>query len=224
MQRPKSLLRTIKRKLLPGLGPNPGVRRIGEFISFKESGFVAADSPADLLFRHYYEQRELRRMLGELNASQSLEIGCGYGRLSPIIAEYSKRHVAVDVNPDAVAIGRKHYPQVEFHVCSATELPFDSDSFDVVITWTVLQHIPPSHIERATSHIVRLARPGATLILLEATRFHDQPEIQAGGHTFDRAPATYEKLLEPFHLVESKWIEEIHAVHPYGPGQLMILR
>jgi SAM-dependent methyltransferase len=197
------------------------VRRIGDHVSFSERGFVAAQSPSDLLFRNYYEQAELRRILSGHPTARSLEIGCGFGRLSPVIAEFSSSHVAIDVNGEALDVARRHYPHVKFLRASATDLPFPSDYFDTVVSWTVLQHVPPHLISDAAKHLVRVARDGARIILLEATRFADRkPDPTA--HTFDRSPETYAHLLAPLKLTESCWIEGIHRLQPYAPGQLMV--
>jgi ubiquinone/menaquinone biosynthesis C-methylase UbiE len=130
------------------------VVRQGEFVTFRPEGFVEAKDPGSLLCRHYYEVMQLRRCL-ELIAGQavkpgrSLEIGCGFGRLSPYIAEHFEQHTAVDINNWAVSEASQFYPGISFSVASATELPFPDHSFDAVITWTVLQHIPNSLVSKA---------------------------------------------------------------------------
>lgn len=215
------------RRLVKAVAPEStwgtDVRRFGDFFSFSERGFVAHDSPAELLYRNYYEQGELRRLLRGAQIERSLEIGCGFGRLSPVIAEYSSKHIAIDINPDGLALARRYYPQVEFALTSGTALAFPADHFDAIITWTVLQHIPSHRIEAATAEIVRVARPGSRVILLEASRYHGQ-KLRRGAHTFDRHPSTYEKLLSPLRLIEQKWIEGIHVHHPYSPGQLLVFQ
>lgn len=213
--------RRALRPVFPRLTWGTDIRRIGDFVSFTERGFVAAHSPADLLFRTYWEHAELRRLLGDRTIERSLEIGCGFGRNSPVLAELAREHIAVDVNAEPLELARRHYPHVHFEVASATKLPFADESFDAVVTWTVLQHIPPHLISAACAEIARVTRPGGRVILLEASRYAGR-EPDRSAHTFDRSAATYEDLLAPLRLVETHWIEAIHRVHPYSPGEVMV--
>src|SRR5438270_10113326 len=152
--RPSLLTRAARRLIRP----HGSVIQQGEFVTFRPEGFVEAKDSGSLLCRHYYEVRQLRRCL-ELMAEQgvkpgrSLEIGCGFGRLSPYIAEHFEQHTAVDINTWAVSEATRFYPEISFSVASATELPFPDDGFDAVITWTVLQHILNSLVGTALSEI-----------------------------------------------------------------------
>jgi SAM-dependent methyltransferase len=214
-------LRRALRPIFPRLTWGTDIRRIGEYISFTERGFAAADSPSDLLFRNYYEQAELRRLLAGRDIRRSLEIGCGYGRHSAVLAELSQDHVGVDINPEALDMAKRHYPHVKFQVAPATRLPFRDESFDAVVTWTVLQHIPPHRIESAAAEMVRVTRSGGSVILLEASRYADR-KPDPWTHTFDRSAQAYQQLLAPLRLIDTHWIEGIHRVHPYSPGEVMV--
>jgi SAM-dependent methyltransferase len=156
-----SLVRRAVRRLIR---PHGSVVRQGEFVTFRPEGFVEAKDPGSLLCRHYYEVKQLRRCLAlaadhGVNPGRSLEIGCGFGRLSPYIAEHFEQHTAVDINSWAVSQASEYYPAISFSVGSATELPFANSTFDTVITWTVLQHIPNSLVGKALSEINRVANP-----------------------------------------------------------------
>jgi hypothetical protein len=54
-----------------------------DFVTFEEGGFVSATSRDELLARHNIEAKYIRSLFNEANTS--LEIGCGFGRLSPVI-------------------------------------------------------------------------------------------------------------------------------------------
>ena len=187
--RPSLLKRAVRRLIRP----HGSVIRQGEFVTFRPEGFVEARDPGSLLCRHYYEVTQLRRCLGWMGEQgvkpgRSLEIGCGFGRLSPYIAEHFEQHTAVDINTWAVSEASQFYPQISFSVASATELPFPDHSFDTVITWTVLQHIPNSLVGKALGEIKRVAKPTSLIILCEATLHAGKPE-KDGQHTHDRFPS-----------------------------------
>ena len=169
----QSLLMRAARRLFR---PHGSVVRLGEYVTFRPEGFVSAPDPGSLLCRHYYEVKQLQHFLGQLaglgvRAGRSLEIGCGYGRLSPYIAEHFEQHTAVDINGWALSEASRFYPGITFSESSATELPFPSHRFDVVITWTVLQHIPNHLVGKALSEIARVEMWGpATRPKLACTR------------------------------------------------------
>jgi len=216
----------IKRAIRRIVHPSGGVIRQGEFVTFQPRGFVEASDPAALLCRHYYEVKHLSASLGLMSKygvtpQSSLEIGCGYGRLSPYIATHVERHTAVDINSWAVDQARQYYPNVSFAIASATDLPFPDDGFDVVITWTVLQHIPDSHIEKALTEISRVAKRKSLLILCEATLNAGKPE-RPGQHTHDRFPDFYANAFARPLLV-SEFIQELDQFPSIqSPGRMMV--
>lgn len=220
----RSLRERIARRIM---NPRGAVLRQGEFITFEPSGFVAAADPSALFFRHYYEIVHLRRCLSlapEMGVApgESLEIGCGYGRLSPIMAEYFEQHTAVDINSWGISQARLFYPHVAFSEASVTKLPFPDHRFDAVVTWTVLQHIPNHLIETALNEIKRVAKPKALIVLCETTLHAGEPETKRQ-HTHDRFPEFYAKSLAPFQLIVSEFFPELDRVpHVSSPGQLMV--
>jgi len=117
--------------------------------------------------RLYKEVKLLNKAIGSYHAKRSLEIGCGYGRLTPWIAEHSDQHYAIE--PESVLLNdaRRLYPYVYFFQAKAQKLPFPNCYFDLCISWTVLQHIPPKELAKAVTEIKRVCAPEAIIILAE---------------------------------------------------------
>jgi 2-polyprenyl-3-methyl-5-hydroxy-6-metoxy-1,4-benzoquinol methylase len=94
-----------------------------------------------------------------------LDVGCntGYGTLR--FARVAGRVVGVDVSPRAIEAARERAPEgrPEFVLTSGLDLPFASDSFDLVTSFQVLEHVadPAAFL----GELVRVARPGGTVIL-----------------------------------------------------------
>jgi SAM-dependent methyltransferase len=160
-----AVYRRINRNSTLGLAWKPH----GEFVTFEWDGFVSAPSIPALFARHHYETALIRRLLREKNVQRSLEFGCGFGRLSPTFADVSSQHTAIDINADAIAAARAAYPELDFRV-SDGKLPFDDDAFDLVVTWTVVQHVRPELIDDVLADIMRVLAPGGRLLLCEETR------------------------------------------------------
>lgn len=188
------------------------------FITFRAGGFVSAPSPALLLARHNYEVSAIEAVLGGREFSRSLEVGCGYGRLSPAISKHSKEHHAVDINNEALALARRVYPDILFHQASATALPFPADDFDLVTTWTAIQHIPPGRVPQAAEELLRVLRPGGVLLMCEATRYPDSDSQ----HIWDRDPEYYRELFPGFLMTDHGYIEAIDRIPGLEtPGRVM---
>ena len=80
---------------------------------------MAAPTPQMLLARHNFELIRIRELLNGPGFNISLEIGCGFGRLSLAFAEHSMHHVAVDINNNAMTLARSTYPNIDFRQASA---------------------------------------------------------------------------------------------------------
>jgi SAM-dependent methyltransferase len=83
----------------------------------------------------------------------ALDIGCGTGAFLPVLARYAEHVVGVD--PLAEEDG-------DLVRASAEHLPFDSDSFDVVVALDVLEHADDA---TALKEVRRVLRPGGVVIL-----------------------------------------------------------
>ncbi len=167
----------------------------------RENGVITFDegsvqwspsSPAEYHAKLYHEVEGIEGLVRRhcrLPFERSLEVGCGYGRLSPWLARLSGSHHAVEPNADAVETARTHYPHVEFREATAQELPYEDDSFPFVLTWNVLQHVPPEDIEDAVGEVRRVLDEDGTLLLMENTTDTTSP-IHWG-----RSREAYESLL-----------------------------
>ena len=113
---------------------------------------------------------KLRKLLGTPlpRYGRSLEIGAGTGyfTLNMLQDGVVRDAVASDISPgmlDALqANARRIGVAVETVACDAEDLPFDDDSFDLVLGHAVLHHIP--HLDRAFAEFRRVLRPGGEFL------------------------------------------------------------
>ena len=80
-----------------------------------------------------------------LNGTMSiLEVGCGSGELTRLLAERLNCVItAIDNDPGLIQYAENVYsPNVNFVCCDALALPFSDSSFDVVISHTFLTSMP----------------------------------------------------------------------------------
>jgi ubiquinone/menaquinone biosynthesis C-methylase UbiE len=91
-----------------------------------------------------------------------LEIGCGIGSVSAYLAQtYNMRVLGTDFDPEQISLAQKLYPSVDrlsFKVEDASNLSFDSSSFDLVVSQNTFHHIPDW--KKAIREVSRVLRPG----------------------------------------------------------------
>jgi ubiquinone/menaquinone biosynthesis C-methylase UbiE len=90
----------------------------------------------------YFERRVIRRALaitGEQGATV-LDVPCGAGRLTPLLAPISSRLISCDYSPAMLRVFRRAYRSPCF-VGSAFDLPFADGSFRIVFSARLSHHI-----------------------------------------------------------------------------------
>jgi SAM-dependent methyltransferase len=91
-----------------------------------------------------------------------LDVGCGNGWSSDALAQRGLDVVRVDLNAEAFEPPAD--PRLELREGSAMELDAADDSFDVVASYQMLEHIP--NPEAALDEMFRVLRPGGTAVIV----------------------------------------------------------
>ncbi len=97
-----------------------------------------------------------------------LDSGCNIARYCPPLREAGFVYVGVDQSPEALAIARKRYPDVEFVSSFLWDMKFDQP-FDVVISMAVLQHNVMSEKRKILACIADAVKIGGHFAMQEST-------------------------------------------------------
>ena len=107
-----------------------------------------------------------------------LEVGCGTGffALNLKLAGVIKAAHVTDISPGMVAAAQRNAEGLGFSIegraADAEHLPYDDDSFDLVVGHAVIHHIPD--VDLVFSEMLRVLRPGGRLVICgEPTRYGD---------------------------------------------------
>ena len=90
-----------------------------------------------------------------------LDIGCGTGATLDHLKRYGRTH-GIDLSELPLSFSRKRGHQRVMRA-SATDLPFESDSFDLVTTLDVVEHL--DNDVKGLTEIRRVLKPGAPAII-----------------------------------------------------------
>src|ERR1700735_3473519 len=80
------------------------------------------------------------QLLNPRQGERILDLGCGTGYLTNLIAQAGARVTGIDNSPAMLEIARASYPDLDFHVMSATDFHFNS-LFDAVFSNAVLHWV-----------------------------------------------------------------------------------
>jgi len=99
-----------------------------------------------------------------------LEIGPGYGVTTRWLAGKGGRLTAVEVDPDLAEGVRAGFgDRVDVHTGDGANLPFADASFDTVVCFTMLHHVPsPEQQDRLFAEAARVLRPGGVFAGLDS--------------------------------------------------------
>ena len=100
------------------------------------------------------------------NETEVLEVGCGGGILSEEFARLGYRVTGIDPSGSSVRTAKSHAKEnnlsIKYETGSGEELPFEKNSFDVVLCCDVLEHV--NDLPKVISEISRVLKSGGIFI------------------------------------------------------------
>jgi ubiquinone/menaquinone biosynthesis C-methylase UbiE len=124
---------------------------------------------------------ELRRrfLLEEVrHGDRALDLGCGAGDFTAVLAEAGARVVGADVAEAALARARTRHPELDFRLVPIDgPLPFADNAFDLVWASEVIEHVADT--ARWLSEVRRVLAPRGRLLL--TTPSHGRLRVALGG-------------------------------------------
>ena len=162
-----------------------------------------------------------------VNASSSvLDVACGLGEFLAACSHRGAQVAGVDLSENAIKLCQKALPEGNFHACSAEQLPFDNDVFDLVTCLGSLEHFlnPKSAIEE----MIRVAKTDASFVILvpnkdfltrklglysgtyQVDAKEDVRTLEEWNTLFESAGLRVHKRWKDLHVLSWKWISTGH--------------
>lgn len=200
----------------------------GDRVYFRHGGQAGgAETPAELCARNYYELNQLHDICNKLSiyGHKAVELGCGYGRLTPWLGTITDAYevIGIDHNDDSIDLARQQYPQDKYTwYTGGVEKSSNwvkEQTADVVLSWTVFQHLSPKLMEQAANEVqISLAEEGH-LIMAEETSTDD------ADHVWGRSLTQYDDIFDGLDRIhhEQRQLEPTYEKYSSG-GQIAIYK
>ena len=115
----------------------------------------------------------LERLLPDVHGKCVLDVGCGTGRVTRMLAERDPAHItAVDFSVNMLYQAREQLraaPRTELVAAQALALPFTDESFDLVTCSLMISHV--EDLQSFVTELARVARPGGHLLISDLHPF-----------------------------------------------------
>jgi len=126
----------------------------------------------------------IRKCLNASPGSMILDAGCGSCAKSVLLAAKGFRVTAIDYSSDALTLAaetvraERFADRITLKQDNLLRLSFPDGTFQYVLCWGVLMHIPD--LQRALSELARVVRPGGMLVLSEGNMYSTQAVVMRG--------------------------------------------
>lgn len=107
-----------------------------------------------------------------------LDIACGTGYGSKMLAQTAKHVYGVDISEESIAYAKDWYgaPNLDFITGSAESIPLEDNSVDIVVSFETIEHIPD--YRKFLDEVKRVLVPGGQFIVSTP----NDPEFPEGNH------------------------------------------
>lgn len=112
----------------------------------------------------------IRRAAGDRLAADCwvLVDGCGVGLYVQALRQATPHVVGLDIEPERAVRSRGHSPLI--NVAAGEQLPYPADTFDVVLSHEVIEHVDDDRL--SVAEMVRVLKPGGRAIIFCPNRLY----------------------------------------------------
>jgi ubiquinone/menaquinone biosynthesis C-methylase UbiE len=160
----------------------------------------------------------LRRVVSERGLGQdgsgvrALDVGCGIGSLHRHLEGAFSKLDGCDISAEAIPRARAAHPDIEYGICTSSELPYNDRNFDLVFTSCVLHHVPPENWRGFLNEMRRVLRPGGVGCVIEHNPWNPLTRLAVFRCPFDK-DAVLLRATKVKRLLQDSGFREIRSEH-----------
>ena len=154
-----------------------------------------------------------------------LDIACGEGYGSHILGETAEMVKGVDIDESVITKAKNKYQgkNIGFTAGSVEKIPFDTASFDVVVSFETLEHTT-AH-DTMLGEIKRVLKPGGILLIStpDKRNYGDKPGYVNPFHKKELYEAEFKTLLKKYFRYQEFYFQNLYTaslLSNNGPGPL----
>jgi ubiquinone/menaquinone biosynthesis C-methylase UbiE len=142
-----------------------------------------------------------------------LDIACGEGYGSQLLAETALLVQGVDIDESVIAKAKNKYTQknLSFAAGSVEKIPFEAASFDVVVSFETLEHI--SAHDTMMAEIKRVLKHGGILLISTPDKksYSDKPGYSNPFHKKELSEQEFRSLLKKYFRYQEFYRQNIYT-------------
>lgn len=138
-------------------------------MEFTGERFVPGKTELELEQEHLNRYRFARQFV---KGKRVLDAACGVGYGTAELAQDAAYAVGIDIDADSISYAKENYGSntVHYQVASIEKLPFDDNTFDVVISFETLEHVSGTIQRRFLAEIKRVLTQNGVLVMSTPNR------------------------------------------------------
>lgn len=92
---------------------------------------------------HNHKIKMAKQILNGIKFKNCLDVGCASGYMISQIAHLfpQAKYFGIDIYDKAIEYAKKTYHNIEFKVAAADKLPFQNNTFDLIIFYETIEHV-----------------------------------------------------------------------------------
>lgn len=182
---------------------------------------IASRDMARTVIRTAIEHAQTRQILWDMPkglarwADEVCEVGAGFGRMTQLLAQDYANVVAYEREPHLIEKLRRLVPKAQaVQVSSLAKLPSGDAKFDLVLSFTVLQHMSDADAVATLAEMARISR-SYVLVVEDTDPTHHYVDPKNPTHfTHGRTAGWYSDYLPDFEIV-NYWPREVEPGFTY---------
>lgn len=131
------------------------------------------DSLVVITTREAFFKKLIVDKVANTKGNNLLDVGCGTGTLTKLIAEKSPKHTVIGLDADQTALDISQKKvigkdlNISFRQGFGQKMPFNENSFDIVVSSLFFHHLNSSAKLATLTEIRRVLKPDGTLIIAD---------------------------------------------------------